>query len=510
MPGSSSGSWTSVLRLQAAAAKTLRYLVAPLEDPSAAAPRRLTARRKGASVRVHMDDLIEEPALEQAARVRRGEVSIVELTRAYLGRIEVQNGRYGAFVEVRPEAALRTARRLDRERTRAPDVARGPLFGLPTGIKDLHLTRGFFARFGSRAYRFVWSPIDDETSAAVRRAGMVIVGKLATSELALLPIVHTQLHPPARNPWDPTRYSGGSSGGSGAALSAGLLPIAPASDGGGSIRIPAAFCGLVGHKPSRGLVPNPYRRLDTPEISVIGPHARTVDDAAALLDVLLGRAPGEPGFASQLARPPGKLRVRVTTENPLVQCEPRIAAAVARAAKALEAMGHEVDEGTSIEGVASEFLPLFEFVAARTPLLIERLLEPATLHLRRRGRTVTRAQAFAAREVLGGRVDRWFEGVDVWLTPTVAVAPPAVGAWVELGAEETWEAAVPLAAFTAVFNASGHPAISVPIRPDDGGLPMGVQLIGRRGDDLLLLRLARALMVALGTPVAPLARTARP
>ncbi len=446
---------------------------------------------------------VSEPtALEQAKRIRDGDVSCEELAREAIRRIEARNASLGAFVELRAERAIATARRMDRARARDRSVVRGPLWGLPTAMKDLHLTRGFFARMGSRSFRYLWSPIDDVTSATLRRAGMVILGKLATSELAILPVIETDLHPPARNPWDRTRSAGGSSGGSAAAIASGMLPIASASDGAGSIRIPAAFCGLVGLKPTRDLVPNPHSRFESLGLSVIGPHARSVDDAAALLDVLTGRA-GHFLDAARKAPPP--LRFRCTLETPVAETEPAIRRAVERVTRALAELGHHVDEGPPFDGTVEQFLPMFQFLAAGSPVLFERALQHTTRWLRETGRSIPRARAVAARDSFATGVERWFGDADAWITPTVAVSPPAVGAWSGLGAEETILAAAPLGGFTAAFNASGHPAITLPVWVDDHALPIGVQIVGQHGDDARLLAIARGVLEALGTPVTPLA-----
>ncbi len=444
-------------------------------------------------------------ALDQAALIARGEVSSEQLTRAYLDRIAAFDGAIGAFVHLRPDAAIATARRLDRARARNPSALRGPLWGIPTAMKDLHFTRGFFARMGTRAYRYVWSPLDDVTSATLRAAGMVIVGKVSTSELAIMPIVESDVHGPTRNPWDLTRYAGGSSGGTAAALSAGMLPIASGSDGAGSIRLPAAFCGLVGLKTTRGLVPNPHSRFETVGISVIGPLARSADDAAALLDVLTGRVAHSTSFLASVRTNPKPLRMRFTTRSPVATVEPEVSRAVDRVVAALGALGHAIDEGPALDGTVEQFLPMFQFLAANTPVPFERLLQPTTRWLRETGRDVPFGQARAARTEFERMVGHWFQGVDAWVTPTVAFAAPLVGRWLGRPGRETIFDAAPLGAFTAAINASGHPAVSIPVWLDGHPRPMGVQIVGRHGRAGELLALARSVMTALGTPIAPLA-----
>lgn len=456
-----------------------------------------------------MKDLLARSALDQAAAIRRGEVSVEQLTAASLQQIQAHNDTVQAFVDLAPSRALATARALDRELRRAPDTRRSLLWGLPTGLKDLHMTRGFRMRGGSRAYRYMWAPMDDVTSATVRRAGMVILGKLATSELGILPVIEVDVHPPTRNPWDTERTAGGSSGGSAAATAAGFIPLAPGSDGGGSIRIPASFCGLVGHKPTRDLVPNPHKTFETVGLSVIGPLARSVDDAAALLDLLTGREHGPDSFLAAAQRPPPPLRVRVTTTNPVLATDPPVAAAVARVARVLTDLGHHLEDGAPPTGSVADFLPMFQFLAANSPVLFERPLQPTTRWLRAAGRNVTHADAMRARALFTERALGWMDGADVYLTPTVAVAPPTVNATQGLDPEAAFHKHAELGVFTAAFNASGMPAISLPVWVEGHPWPIGVQLVGHQGRDATLLALARTVMGALGPLVVPTASAPR-
>lgn len=453
-----------------------------------------------------MDSLITQSALAQSAALRRGEVAVEELTRAYLQRIERLQPQLAAFVELRPERALAAARRLDRERQRTPQAPRSPLWGLPTAMKDIHLTRGYHARLGSRAFRYLWSPLDDVSSAAVRRAGLVLLGKLSTSELAILPVVDTALHPPTRNPHDRARYAGGSSGGSAAAIAASMLPIAVASDGAGSIRIPAAFCGLIGHKPSRDLLPNPFAPFEPLGLSVVGPHARSIGDAAALLDLLADPRSGHASFQAACQRPPAPgLRIRFTWQNPITAVEPYAEQAVKRVLAVLAALGHHVEPGQAPAGSLEEFLPMFRFLAAKQFVLSERLLQPTTRWLRQAGRQVRKEVALAARELFRARIDDWLAEVDLYVTPTVPKDAPLVGSWAELAPDQVMAQAAPYGAFTAPLNAAGNPAISIPVRLADHPLPLGVQLVGKRGDDARLLALAATVLDELGTPLLPLA-----
>jgi len=436
-------------------------------------------------------------ALEQAERLRRREVSAVELVEQAIASIRARDGEIGAFVEVAARRALLQAKRADAVLRRKGPHA--PFLGVPTAIKDHEPVRGLGTRLGSRAFRWVISPIDGYVARRCRQAGFVILGKTACSELTILPYAHGTLHPPTRNPHDPSRYAGGSSAGAAAAVAAGMLAIAPGSDGGGSIRIPAAFCGLVGVKPSRGAIPNPAGMFDPIGLSSIGPLATTVRDAAAMLDVLAERPSG--AFARACDAPVGKLRVKVLVDAPLpgVATANAHAVAVHEAARALERMGHTVSDAPRIVGELDRFLPLMARMIARVPLLpiMERSLEPTTRWLRSQGRGVTLGDVRAIADSLTRDVDAFMGDADLVITPTVAQPPPHVGAFAQLDGETTFRTAAALGAYTAPFNVSGQPAISLPWRTT--GLPIGVQLVGRRGADHQLLAVATMLHSVVGT-----------
>lgn len=427
--------------------------------------------------------------LAQAQRIRRRELGAYELVAAYLDRIARLNPRISAFVQVLDSRARAEARRKDQRSTE-----RAPFHGVPIAVKDLNLVRGAYARMGSRAYSWLWSPIDDLTVTALRRAGFVLMGKLSTSELALMPVVETDLHPPTRNPWSPEYSAGGSSGGSGAAVASGMLPIAQGSDGAGSIRIPAACNGLFGFKPSRGRVPNPHLRVDRMAMSAIGPLARGVEDGAALLDALCGRDPESAGSFLRASRvPPPRLRVRVVTESPVASTDPEIAAAVRRTAGLLADLGHLIEEGPPLVASIDEFLPIYQRLAASSPVLFESKLQPVTRWLRAAGRQYPEASIRRSFAELSARATAWFGDIDVLLSPTSPVPPPRVGAWEQMPPEAAFRAAAPMGAFTAMWNLTGQPAASLPVGLLRNGLPIGVQLTGRPDADERLLSLCRQL-----------------
>lgn len=437
-------------------------------------------------------------ALELAERLRRREVSAVEVTQQALATIRARDGELGAFVEVAARRALLQARRADALLRRRGDHP--PFLGVPTAIKDHEPVRGLGTRLGSRAFKWVISPIDGYVAKRCRNAGFIILGKTSCSELTILPFAHGDK--PARNPHDPARYAGGSSAGAAAAVAAGMLAIAPGSDGGGSIRIPAAFCGLVGFKPSRGALPSLYGVFDPVGLSSIGPLATNIRDAAAMLDVLAERSHGS--FARAVDQPLPPLRIRVLVDAPL----PGVATANAHAtaahdcALALERLGHHVSDAPRIVGELDRFLPLMARMIARVPLLpiMERSLEPSTRWLRAQGRGVTLGDVRAIADSLTRDVDAFWGDADIVVTPTVAQPPPHVGAFSQLDGEGTFRAAAALGAFTAPFNVSGQPAVSLPW--PTSGLPIGVQLVARRGADHRLLALAAKLQSVVGPAAA--------
>lgn len=438
-------------------------------------------------------DVLAATALDQAAMIRARAISSEELTRLYLGRIERINPGLQAFVTVFRRRALADAREKDR-RVRAGGTL--PTFhGVPIGIKDLNLVRFAWTRMGSRATVPLFSPIDDVTTTSLRRGGFVILGKTATSELGALPVVEPDTHAPTRNPWDPRYSAGGSSGGAGAAVAAGLLPIAQGSDGGGSIRIPAALCHLYGLKPSRGRVANAFGRDDRDILYTCGPIARSVEDAAAMLDVLAGLDGGTPHraptprktYRALLREPRKQLKIRFATKNPLVATHPEIAAAVEAAARSLSALGHDVEEGALPPMTVEEFLPLWQHLVADVPLVRWSRAQPVTRWLADAGRKLRLPAMTALRRRLAAAHLAVYDEADIWLTPTSPIPAPEVGAFARLPPAEQFRGAAELGAFTAALNITGQPAASVPLGLTKEGLPMGLQIIGRElAEDVVL------------------------
>ena len=450
-------------------------------------------------------------ALEQAAAVHAGEISARELVEASLSEIERLNPEINAFVTLISERAL----------AEADGVKPGddrPLAGVPIGIKDLGtVTEGIRTTFGSEATGD-WVPqLDSEPVRRLRAAGAIVLGKTNTPEFGILPVTEPRRFGATRNPYDPSRTSGGSSGGSAAAVAAGMVALASGSDGGGSIRIPASCCGLVGLKPSRGRVsiapmPEPFALL-----SVEGALARTVMDAALALDIQSGYGWGDvtpiPRPSAPLheapKREPGRLRVGVSTRSPRgTSVAPECVAAATDAAELLESLGHEVEEAEP-DWRGDDFkVPFITVWSAQVALGVERLdailgepadeskLEPLTRSMIGHVREYSPTDALSALASLRTKaraIVSWWRDHDVLLTPTTAT--PAV----EVGAldpdpgqppEDTLRKATDFVPFTPPFNVTGQPAISLPLHQTDSGLPVGVQLVGPPAGEELLLSLA--------------------
>ncbi len=441
------------------------------------------------------DELLRMSASEQARRLKEGEVSSLELTSLYLDRIAAANPTLSAFTHVAPRRARRAAKLWDQKRRRG-QAPRGPLSGVPTGVKDLVFVRGMPTRFGSRAVPPIPSAKDGLVAKRMRNSGMIITGKLTTSEFGAMPVTETDTHPPTRNAFDHDVTSGGSSGGSGTAVAAGLLPIAQGSDGAGSIRIPSALGHLVGLKPSRGLVSHITPPDRTMRLSTVGGLARTVEDAAAFLDSITDW-PNDFVGRYQQELPKG-LQVKLCTESPLWKVEPEYQAAATKVAAILEDLGSHVAPGDWPDVDLEDFLTLWKRLMANAPMVREQRLQPITAWLRSGGKNITKRESVATRIRLEQQMLEWFSDADLWISPTVAMKPPKIGAWKDPDPQTSFHSILGLGVFTAAFNVSGQPAITVPMGLCSEGLPIGVQIAGRVGSDALLLRVAHAIEQVLG------------
>ena len=457
-----------------------------------------------------MTALHELDATDQAALLRRREVSAVELATHHLERVEGIGPGLGAFVTVTADGALSAAAEADR-RLAAGDPA--PLLGVPTAVKDLTATAGTRTTMGSVLMADHVPDVDAHVVTLMRAAGLVSLGKTNTPEFGLSSYTDNDVVGPARTPWDPRRTAGGSSGGAAAAVAAGLVPLAQGSDGGGSIRIPASCCGVVGFKPTRGRVSAGPLGSEWSGLGGDGPLARSVRDVAALLDVLAVPIPGDtrtlpvvpPTFTEWANREPGRLRIARWVEPylPGIDASAESVAAWERASRVLTDLGHDV---VDVDGpFPPELEPQFNRVwssgmaAAPVPAQAEHLLRATTRYWRGRGAKVSGAELAAALQFLEATcrdvLTRMHE-FDAWLTPTLALPPPPVE-WFESDGDPAaaHRRELEFTPYTAVCNMAGVPAVSLPLHVTEPtttrpALPVGVMLAGRPREDGTLLSLA--------------------
>jgi aspartyl-tRNA(Asn)/glutamyl-tRNA(Gln) amidotransferase subunit A len=456
------------------------------------------------------DDLIWRSALELGDLIRKKELTPVEVTDAALARLEAVNPLLNAFCLVAAERAREQAREAEIAVVKGEPL--GPLHGVPISIKDVLATRGLATTGGSRLFADAVPEEDAIPVARLKAAGAVILGKTNTSEFGHKAVTENPLFGVTRNPWNPERTPGGSTGGGGAAVAAGVGPLALGSDGGGSVRIPAAFCGVFGLKPSFGRVPHAGGFPGWAHVSHVGPLARTVRDAAALLDVIAG---GDDRDRRSLPREPGSyleacdagvagLHVAWTPDLGYAAVDPRVRALCETAAAEFESLGCHVEVvSPGWEDPEAWFGTLIaaQFYAAWSDRLpdAEPLMDPTLVTLIRRGgavpardyvRAVDRIEAYWA------EVRAFLERFDLLLMPTVAVPPFDAGARPPREVDGRSVSVLGWMPFTFPFNLTGQPAASVPAGFTDDGLPVGLQIVGRRHADATVLAAAAAFEAA--------------
>src|SRR3954471_13944722 len=458
-------------------------------------------------------DLLFRPALELAGLVRSGELAARDLVAASLERIDALNPELNAFVDVWHDEALAAAGAVH------PGDER-PFAGVPVAIKNNRAVTGHRLTYGAEFMGDWPAPYDHNVVRRLRAAGFILVGSTTLPEWGILPWTDTKRFGPTRNPWDPARTSGGSSGGSAAAVAAGMVPIAQANDGGGSTRIPAACCGLVGLKPQRG------RTSFAPEIgqsflAVDGVLTHTVADTAAALDAIAGPEVGDASwappppepFAAAAEREPGRLRVAVTPLPPIdAPVETPCAAAARDAGALLESLGHDVEEADPPcrqprlgELFTALFAPLVMLQVAQGRMLsgrepAEEDLEPLSWALWRLVGSMSALDAHLAQaqlEIFARGLLGWMDRYDVVVTPALAEAPVLLDGvhWRTDDPMGLFTRSAAFTPFTAIANVTGQPAISVPLYEHEG-LPVGVQLLGRPAGEAALLGVAAQLETA--------------
>lgn len=458
----------------------------------------------------------ELSALEQGRAIAAGHISPTEVARHYLDRIAQLDPAIGAFVTVTEELALEQASAAEAAlaQARRDGTSLGSLHGVPVAVKDVARIEDVRCTLGSATYADEVSDIDDHVVTRLKQAGLVILGTTNTPEFALPCYTENAIGPATRNPWDLSRSPGGSSGGSAAAVAAGLVPLAHGTDAGGSVRIPASACGLVGLKPSRGRVSNGPTGHEVTGLSVHGAMARGAADAAALLEAMAGLMPGDTAIAPgeirrQDARAPGPLRIVAMPEPmlPDVAAHADCLSAVARTIELLEDAGHEVDvlEMSPDAGVADAFAAAWSVVAASIPVDEddEELLMAFTRYMRERGRAVGGAELHAALSTFHGigqmLADMFFATYDAILTPTLATPPPLIGAFCsDADQAADYDRMSAFMPYTPMYNITGLPAVTVPVHATAAGLPIGVMLGGRYGDEATIIEVAMQLESAAG------------
>ena len=461
-------------------------------------------------------DLMFEGAVELAARVRSGEISARELVQISLERIESLDPELNAFVQVDAEGALAAA-----DLVRPGDER--PFAGVPVAVKNNRPVKGMRLTYGCSLMADHIAEYDHNVTRRLRDAGFVIVGTTTLPEYGILPTTEARLFGPTRNPWDTARTPGGSSGGAAAAVAAGMVPVAHGNDGGGSVRIPAACCGLVGLKPSRGRI-SAAPELGDSSLGIDGMLTHTVADTAAILDVLAGYEPGDATWAPPPAelfgaaaqRGPGRLRIAASTISPTAEAEvdPVCAAAVRDAGELLSSLGHEVVEVEPPwrqDGLGELFGAVFASqislsiaysgrLAGRMPEAED--MEPMSWAIFSMIAKMGAIEALAANvqlQAFARRLVAFLAPYDALLTPSLAQRPLPLGS-LDTAAPDpmaTFTLSGLFTPFTPVVNATGQPAISLPLYQGQDGLPLGVQLVGRPAGEEGLLALAAQIERAL-------------
>ncbi|WP_167046568.1 amidase [Salinibacterium sp. ZJ454] len=456
-----------------------------------------------------MSELHHLTAQEQWDLLHRGELTPSELTEHYLARIERLDAELGAFITVTPDAARQRARTLEQA---VPMSA--PLWGLPFGDKDLTMRTGVRTTYGSRLFENFVPTESDEMAQVLDAAGGVSLGKTNTPEFGMTGYTESAVAPPARNPYDLTLGAGGSSGGAATAVAAGLLPFAPASDGGGSIRIPASSTGLVGVKPSRGLVPAASGVDKFAGLAVGGPIARTVADAAMLLDAMVAAGPypfalrapvsADGPLLGAAIRGEGRFQLGVMTTSPWddaldIRLDPAVVEALELATSELDALGHGLEQ---IALEPSDYPELFTTIWQASAVTVPadgdelELLQPLSRWLVERGRRLPARDillALSAASRFERSVIRQFSRFDAVLTPTLALLPQPIGWYDQIDGQRNFNQQVQVGPFTSFVNVSGLPAITLPVHQTAAGIPVGVQLIGRPGGEATLLAIGAQL-----------------
>jgi amidase len=447
-----------------------------------------------------------KPALDQAQAIAAKQISPRELLELYYERAERLDGELNSFVLLTRELAEQQA--LAAEKRVAAGERLGLLDGVPVSIKETAGLSGYRNSLGSKVFEHSIAQVDDFPVGRLKEEGAVILGKTNAPEFGTRPVTEGPIFPPARNPFDPTRTAGGSTGGGAAALAAGLCALSQGSDGGGSIRIPASCCGLVGLKPARGRISSgPLLGEGWAGLSTTGVLARTVSDAALGLDAMAGHLPGDPYWAEVSApflpaarRTPPRLRIGWTVDA-VAAVESEVAAAVESAAAELARLGHRVSR---VRPDLNGFRPLIQLLAVTSvgalPIQRPDLLDPLNrlmFEVAPSSSAVDYLKTLTQLHQQARKLIASWDEIDVLMTPTLTRPAPKIGTLgtnVETASNEFLD----WLGFTHPFNCTGQPAISVPLAQTRSGLPLGIQLVGGPRDEYSILSLAGQLEARLG------------
>ncbi len=453
-----------------------------------------------------MEELCFCSAIEIAKLVRERRVSAVEVVEAFEARIERANPKLCAYVTLTGEKAREAAREIEGILARGGKV--GPLVGVPFSVKDLVFTAGVRTTGGSLVYRDFVPAEDSCVVERLKGAGAILLGKTNTPEFGYKATTENLLFGETRNPWDLGKTPGGSSGGAGAAVAAGLSPLAVGTDGGGSIRIPASFCGIFGLKPTFGRVPNTPGFGGWRTLSHTGPMTRTVADAALMLDVIAGpderdrtSLPADrTSFLQALQVFPQKLRLGWSSDLGYAEVDPSVREVVGEAVKAFAEVGWEVEEAqVDLADPVEIFNTLVraENFAFAGPLLQKHasLLDPGMRKFTELGAAITTQaylRAMQERDRLCGKLAAFFTRYDLLVTPTLAVLPFPIGSRPETINGKKMPHPLGWLPFTYPWNLTGNPAASLPCGWTEEGLPVGMQVVGKRFADALVLQVCAA------------------
>ncbi len=450
------------------------------------------------------NDLAFTPALELAKLIRLREVSPLELVEIYLERIERLNPQLGSYFTITADLAIADAKHKTELLTTTSELP--PFFGVPISIKDLSAVAGVTCTYGNSLLLNNIANHDDGVVTKIKQAGFIILGKTATSELGSYPYSEPVGFPPARNPWNLEYTPGGSSGGAAASVAAGLSAIAQGSDGGGSVRGPAACCGVIGIKPTRGRVTKAPIGDRLGGIGVDGPLARTVADAAAMLDVISGYVTGDPYWLpdpqpSFLAATQVKLdtlKIAFSTSiMPFGKADANCTQGVLTTIQLLTEFGHQVTEKCpDFSALIEPFKAVWQAGIAAARIPAEALQPLNRWLLAKNGSVAEYLQALSQMQIASRKIIAFFNTIDVLVLPVYLHSPIRVGAWADLSPEETFAKIANWVAPCPVANATGLPAIAVPMGFDSNGLPLSVQLIGKPAAESTLISLAAQLEAA--------------